>query len=210
MSAEVVLASGEVVTASEDADSDLFWAIRGGGGNFGVVTSFEYRAHPLNSVLGGSGTPSARRGTRPFLGYANSRAVAGRARHPGRLGPRARWIGYEALRGRGLPCGRRRRASRRGRSPGARLRHPSPTWCSGPLSGYEHGGRPAVPRGRLNYWKSAFFSELSDHASRSDAAFERAPSEYARSSSSTFTGLGPASSRQPPPSRIGRRVSTWC
>ena len=54
MSAEVVLASGAIVTASQEADSDLFWAIRGGGGNFGVVTSFEYRAHPLTSVLGGS------------------------------------------------------------------------------------------------------------------------------------------------------------
>jgi FAD/FMN-containing dehydrogenase len=53
VSAEVVLASGEVVTASEDTDPDLFWALRGGGGNFGVVTSFEYRTHRLVSVLGG-------------------------------------------------------------------------------------------------------------------------------------------------------------
>ncbi len=53
LSAEVVLASGQVVTAGEDADPDLFWALRGGAGNFGVVTSFEYRAHPVESVLGG-------------------------------------------------------------------------------------------------------------------------------------------------------------
>jgi FAD/FMN-containing dehydrogenase len=53
LSAEVVLASGEVVTAREDGDRDLFWALRGGGGNFGVVTSFEYRTHPVASVLGG-------------------------------------------------------------------------------------------------------------------------------------------------------------
>jgi FAD/FMN-containing dehydrogenase len=54
LSAEVVMASGEVVTASEDADPDLFWAIRGGGGNFGVVTSFEYRLHAVGpTILGG-------------------------------------------------------------------------------------------------------------------------------------------------------------
>src|SRR5689334_6269688 len=50
-SAEVVLADGRVVTASEDDDADLFWAIRGGGGNFGVATSFEYRAHPVDTIL---------------------------------------------------------------------------------------------------------------------------------------------------------------
>jgi len=53
LSAEVVLASGEVATASADTDADLFWAIRGGGGNFGVVTSFEFQAHPVATVLKG-------------------------------------------------------------------------------------------------------------------------------------------------------------
>jgi FAD/FMN-containing dehydrogenase len=54
LSAEVVLASGDVVTASADEDADLFWAIRGGGGNFGVVTSFEFRAYPVATVLRGA------------------------------------------------------------------------------------------------------------------------------------------------------------
>ncbi len=53
LSAELVLASGEVTTASEDGDRDLFWAIRGGGGNFGVATWLEYRAHLLATVLAG-------------------------------------------------------------------------------------------------------------------------------------------------------------
>jgi FAD/FMN-containing dehydrogenase len=48
VAAEVVLATGERVRASADDHDDLFWALRGGGGNFGVVTSFTYRAHPLD------------------------------------------------------------------------------------------------------------------------------------------------------------------
>ncbi len=53
LSADVVTASGELVTTSADSHSDLFWALRGGGGNFGVVTSFEFQLHPVSEVLSG-------------------------------------------------------------------------------------------------------------------------------------------------------------
>ena len=53
VSADVVTADGNVVVASPSENEDLFWGLRGGGGNFGVVTSFEYRLHPVGPVLAG-------------------------------------------------------------------------------------------------------------------------------------------------------------
>src|SRR5215217_8180185 len=53
ISADVVTADGTLLRADDGENADLFWGIRGGGGNFGVVTSVEYRLHPVGQVLGG-------------------------------------------------------------------------------------------------------------------------------------------------------------
>ena len=53
LSAQVVIAEGQLVTANATEHADLFWGLRGGGGNFGVVVSLEYRLHPLTTVLAG-------------------------------------------------------------------------------------------------------------------------------------------------------------
>ncbi|MCH7901652.1 MAG: FAD-binding oxidoreductase [Acidobacteria bacterium] len=53
ISADVVTANGKLIHASDEENADLFWAVRGGGGNFGVLTNLEYRLHPVDMIYGG-------------------------------------------------------------------------------------------------------------------------------------------------------------
>jgi FAD/FMN-containing dehydrogenase len=69
LEAEVVLTSGERVRASSDENPDLFWAIRGGGGNFGVVTSFLFRLHEVGTVIGGPTFWSVEQGAEVLAAY---------------------------------------------------------------------------------------------------------------------------------------------
>jgi FAD/FMN-containing dehydrogenase len=76
ISADVVLADGESVTAGPDSDPELLWALRGGGGNFGVVISARYRLHPLEQVLGGMVLYPFEQATQVLHGYREILASA--------------------------------------------------------------------------------------------------------------------------------------
>ena len=75
LSAQVVTVDGRQIEASPTSNSDLFWAIRGGGGNFGVVTALEYQLHPVDKVLSGALTYPA--GRIPELLQAFAKFLAG-------------------------------------------------------------------------------------------------------------------------------------
>jgi FAD/FMN-containing dehydrogenase len=163
LAAEVVTAAGEVVTASHEENQDLFWALRGGGGNFGVVTSFEYQAHPVSTVRGGLVVHPARR-AREALGFYRELTQAA----PDELTVYFSLFADPAAPDEKLAamvachCGDPAAAEadlkplRQFGPPAADLIQPMPYPAINTLSdaGY--------PKGAFNYWKSAFFTDLSD------------------------------------------------
>ena len=163
LAAEVVTAAGEVVTASDEENQDLFWALRGGGGNFGVVTSFEYQAHPMSTVYGGQVVHPASR-AREALGFFRELTQAA----PDELTVYFSLFPDPAAPGEKLAamiachCGDPTAAEadlkplRQFGPPAADLIQPMPYPVINTLS---DGG---YPTGAFNYWKSAFFTDLSD------------------------------------------------
>ena len=163
LAAEVVTAAGEVITASDEENQDLFWALRGGGGNFGVVTSFEYQAHPVSTVYGGQVVHPASR-AREALGFFRELTQAA----PDELTVYFSLFPDPAAPGEKLAamiachCGDPTAAEadlkplRQFGPPAADLIQPMPYPVINTLS---DGG---YPKGAFNYWKSAFFTDLSD------------------------------------------------
>jgi FAD/FMN-containing dehydrogenase len=177
-SVELVTADGEVREVSEDTDPDLFWALRGGGGNFGVAASLEYRAHPLTTVLGGIAAYPLAAAAEVFDTFRQVTAEA-----PDQLTAFAGLV--HAPDGSGLKLsavvvchtGDPERAEadlRPLRSVGTPLLDvigPLPYPVMNTLLD------DAYPRGARNYWKSAFFKDLDDECiATMVAAFEKAPS----------------------------------
>ncbi|HXG34958.1 MAG TPA: FAD-binding oxidoreductase [Bryobacteraceae bacterium] len=166
ISAEVVTAAGDVVRASAQGDRDLFWGLRGGGGNFGVVSWFEYRLHPIGPVTSGlvaHPIERAREVLRFFRQVTSS--VPDELTLSGGL--------LHAPDGSGVPlavivgchCGSlaegeaAMRPIKRFASPVADTIAPT-SYVDTNATIFD----PGFPRGARNYWKSSFLAELSDPA----------------------------------------------
>ena len=166
VAADVVLASGEHVRASSDEHPDLFWGLRGGGGNFGVVTEFTFRAHPLaHDVLAGALIYEKSRWLEILPAY-----VAWTATIPDQLStmltflvPPADWdLGNQAILSVGFAWAGADRGA--GRSWIDRLRAACPadtevldptTWVA-----YQSSFDAAMPRGSRAYWRNASFDRF--------------------------------------------------
>lgn len=179
-SAEVVLASGEIVTASDTENPDLFWGIRGGGGNFGVVTSFEFQAHPLASVLAGpvlhtlDAAPDLVSFYRDFSTELPDELSIQVAFIHAPDGSGAKLCGIAICH-----CGENAEQAEADANPIRAFGSPAADMIQRvPYEVTNTGVDWLFNPGTLNYWKSAFFTELSDEAiSLLVDAFERAPTE---------------------------------
>ena len=180
VSAELVLASGEIVVASETSNPELFWAIRGGGGNFGVATWLEYRAHPLATVLAGPVLHPLSDAAAAIACYGEATAAA-----PDALSVQAALL--HAPDGSGS------------RTCAIAVCHAGhdPQQAEADVQAIREFGSPVTdliqrmpypvlntqmdavfPRGTLNYWKSAFLTELSPATIHSLVeAFRAAPTK---------------------------------
>jgi FAD/FMN-containing dehydrogenase len=165
-SVELVTAAGDFVRASEDENADLFWAVRGGGGNFGVATSFEFRVHPIGPVVAGGliahQIQSARDLLRLFRDITASlpdeHTIAGALIHaPDGSGTKLAAMVT-------CHCGPLA-AGEKAMQPLKRLGSAAMDALGAmPYCEINRMLDAAYPKGALNYWKSSFLSRLSDDA----------------------------------------------
>jgi len=165
-SVELVTADGRVLRASKDGEADLFWAVRGGGGNFGVATSFEYQLHPVGpTITGGLAAhpfDRARDVLRFFRDFTASlpdefMVVAGLIHAPDGSGTKL--AAMVTCHCGSLAAGETAvRPLKQFGSPVMDAIGPVP-YCQ--LNGMLDA---AYPKGALNYWKSSFLAQMSDDA----------------------------------------------
>jgi FAD/FMN-containing dehydrogenase len=161
LSVDVVTADGRLLTASATQNEDLFWAMRGAGHNFGVVTSFKYRLHPVSTVLGGMVVHPFDRATDMLRFYREFTAD-----QPDELttaaailsGPDSKLItAMVACYAGSVDEGERILAPLRRFGPPI-----ADTIAPIPYTAQQRLLDAAFPYGRLNYWKSSLTDELSD------------------------------------------------
>jgi FAD/FMN-containing dehydrogenase len=193
LSVEIVMADGERYVASAEGETDLFWAVRGGGGNFGVVTSFEYQLHEVGPLLLAGPLVYPLEQAREFLRlYREWTATA-----PDQV------IAYAGLRTNdgGAPVLGVRAVYNGPPEDGERVLAPlrrfgSPLLDDIHLRPYLEIQRmvdPLFPPGRLNYWKANFLDALGDELIDLILdAFTRVPSRY---SNVAFEPMGGAVAR---------------
>ncbi len=171
ISAEVVTADGKVVRASDKENPDLFWALRGGGGNFGVVTSFEFKLHPLGpEVLSGLIVhPLENAGEllsefRQIAGEAPDELtiwVVMRKAPPLPFLP-AEWHGREVLIFAACYSGDMKEGEKAVRALRALGKPIVDVISPHPFTGWQAAFDPLLTPGARNYWKSHDFTDLSD------------------------------------------------
>ena len=173
ISADVVTAKGELVHASEKENPDLFWAIRGGGGNFGVVTSFEYKLHAVGpQVLAGLIVHKFSRAREVFEAYRKITATAPEEltcwvvlrRAPPLPFLPAEIHGREVFVLAMCWCGDLE-SGKKAIEPFRAIGDPiADVVGPSPYAGWQTAFDPLLAPGARNYWKSHDFTELSDGA----------------------------------------------
>lgn len=164
IAADVVTADGRLLRASHDENADLFWAIRGGGGNFGIVTTFEFRLHPLGpDILAGSLLYSYEQAREAMAFYARFSGAA-----PDELSLDAalvtapsgeRFFSVSAFYAGAVADGERAVKSLREYGTPVEDRIGVTTYLR-----VQSAGDAIFPRGRRYYWKAQFLRELTDDA----------------------------------------------
>ena len=165
-SVELVTAEGEVLRANKDEHADLFWAVRGGGGNFGVVTSFEYQLHPVGPLITGGLVAHPFERAREVLRYLRdfNRSLPDEFMVFGGLIHAPDGSGAKLAAMVTCHCG----APAEGEMAVRPLKQFGPPAMDaiGPMPYCQLNSMldGAYPKGALNYWKSQFLSQLTDDA----------------------------------------------
>jgi FAD/FMN-containing dehydrogenase len=173
VAAEVVTADGECVRASAEENPDLLWGLRGGGGNFGVVTSFEYRLHPVGpQVLAGgvlhafADAPALFRFLREFVAEApDELSVTASTFRASAVMPVAPEMVGELVTVLAVCYAGDLTAGEAALAPLRSFGRPLLDGIAPmPYTALQSGSDASYPNGQQNYWKSHYLAELSDDA----------------------------------------------